>query len=315
MLKRIGRRTWSVVAATWSGWRKDDGALLSAATAYYAAFSLFPLCLVLMAGLGFVGRHSTFLQTQQRDLLRRVEQNVSPWLAGEMQGVLAGVEAKAVVGGPLGMLFLILAAIGIFTQLQNIFDRIWAAGDGPDYRVEKNAAAQSDASAAKMGLSPSRRVVWGWWAAVRAALWDRLLAFLMLLAIGALLIAVFLTDMILAGLRPYLAQLPAGRPTWHVLQSLSAIGCNALLLAVVYRVLPTARVRWAAALGGGLLAAVVWAIGQTVLLALLIGRQYGVYGILGALMGIMLWFYYASAVVFLGAEFVHVLGSRKSSLE
>lgn len=38
--------------------------------------------------------------------------------------------------------------------------------------------------------------------------------------------------------------------------------------------------------------------------------QYSAYGVLGALMGVMLWFYYASAVVFLGAEFVHALSEK-----
>ena len=31
--------------------------MLSAAIAYYGAFSLFPLCLVLIAGLGVVGQY------------------------------------------------------------------------------------------------------------------------------------------------------------------------------------------------------------------------------------------------------------------
>src|SRR3990170_3315853 len=111
-----------------------------------------------------------------------------------------------------------------------------------------------------MEPAPSRAA--GWLAAIRAALWDRLLAFLTLLAIGALLIAVFLTDVVLAGIRPFLTQLPAGRSAWHIVQSLSAVGCNTLLLATIYRVLPKTRVRWRAALGGGLLAALVWAIGR-----------------------------------------------------
>ena len=106
MLRRIIGRGWSVAHATWTGWRRNDGTLLSAATAYYAAFSLFPLCLVLIAGLGFFGRYSAFVQTEQRDLLDHVAKNVSPWLAGELEGILTGVQAQALLGGPLGLLAL-----------------------------------------------------------------------------------------------------------------------------------------------------------------------------------------------------------------
>lgn len=285
MLGSIVNRGWFVLKSTCNGWRNDGGALLSAAMAYYAAFSLFPLCLVLIAGLGFVGRYSDFAKVEQHNLIVRVAENVGPWVAEELDGILAGVEARAMLGGPLGLLILILTAIRIFMQLEAIFDRIWG-------RPEPTST--------------------GWPAAIRAALWDRLLAFLTLLAIGALLIAVSLTDLVLVGIRPYLTQLPAGRSAWHAVQTLSTIGCNAILLATIYRVLPSARVRWSAALGGGLLAAVVWAIGRSALMLLFTGQRYSAYGVIGVLMGIMLWFYYASAVVFLGAEFVHALGQKKA---
>ena len=44
MFARIWHYVSSVLQKTWEGWQEDDGFLLSAAMAYYAAFSLFPLC-------------------------------------------------------------------------------------------------------------------------------------------------------------------------------------------------------------------------------------------------------------------------------
>jgi membrane protein len=260
--------------------------LLSAATAYYATFSFFAFCLVVIAGLGFVGRYSTALQVQQDTFIEHVSSSVSPWLADQLEGILKAVEARAVLGGPLGLVALLVAAIGIFTQLANIFDRIWET-------------PESDTRS--------------WWAAVRSALWDRLLAFITLLAIGGLLMAVSLADAILAGFRTYLDQLPTGKSTWHVLQWFSTIGCDAILLAVLYRVLPRRRVRWGDALAGGLSAALIWSLGRYLLLLLVVGERYSPYGVVGALMGMMLWFYFAAAVVFLGAEFVHALRPDEKS--
>jgi membrane protein len=302
MLRRIAARGWSVLRSTCDGWQRHDGGLMSAATAYYAAFSLFPLCLVLVAGAGFVGRYSEFVNAQQQNLLAHVSQNVSPWLADELNRVLTGVESRAMLGGPLGLLALVLTAIGVFMQLENIFARIWGE-PAPSGRGDVDC--RSNAQDARAEVSPLRT----WPAAIREALWNRLSAFLTLLAIGVLLVAVSATNVVLAGLRPYLTSLPAGRPMWHMVQTLATIGCDAVLLTLIYRVLPKARIRWRDALGGGLLAAVIWALGRSALLFLLVGTKYGAYGVLGALMGVMLWFYYASAVVFLGAEFVHAMGS------
>jgi membrane protein len=272
---------WSTLQAIWQGWKKHDGTLLSAATAYYATFSLFPLCLVLMAGLGIFSRHSEYLQGQQKVLLDMVRNNISPWLAVQMESILTQVQVQAMLGGPMGLLLLILSAIGIFMQLENIFNRIWEIPE------------------------PASR---GWLHALRLALWDRVLAFLMLLTIGALLLGIFLSDVVLVSVRSLVVQMPGGRSTWQIAQPMISIFCDGILLGTIYKVLPKTPVRWRDALLGGLLGAGIWAIGKYFLLSFVVGEKYSAYGILGAFIGLMFWFYYASAVVFLGAEFVRTLG-------
>jgi len=51
-------------------------------------------------------------------------------------------------------------------------------------------------------------------------------------------------------------------------------------------------------------------IDRYLLLSWVIGETYSAYGVVGSLMGVMLWYYYASAVVFLGAEFVRALSEE-----
>ena len=105
--------------------------------------------------------------------------------------------------------------------------------------------------------------------------------------------------------------LPAGRLIWWALQSLFLIGGNTVLLGVIYKTIPKAPVRWTAAFGGGLLVAVTWQIGQYFLALFVIGEKYSAYGVIGSLIALMLWFYYAAAAVFLGGEFVRALGDGK----
>jgi membrane protein len=82
---------------------------------------------------------------------------------------------------------------------------------------------------------------------------------------------------------------------------------NCLLFAAIYRILPKTSVRWRNAAAGGLLTAFTWQIGQRVLESIMISNNYSAYGVVGSFLAVMLWMYYASAVVLLGAEFVRVL--------
>ena len=102
MFHRIWNYVWRVLQQSWKGWQEDDGFLLSAAMAYYAAFSLFPLCLVLISILGFVLRLSKRADNAQAVVLDLVKQQWNPWLAEQLQFLLSGVRENAGLGGPLG---------------------------------------------------------------------------------------------------------------------------------------------------------------------------------------------------------------------
>jgi membrane protein len=225
-------------------------------------------------------RFSRGAQNAESQLLALVGQNTTPWLAEQLAAMLKGIETKAGLGGPIGLVMLTAAAIGIFVQLENIFDRIW--------REEPQ---------------PSKGIV----GAIKRALFDRLSAFLMLLGVGLLLVVLMLADVVLATVRPYVVQLPAGKNAWVLFQLLVGVLLNALLFTVIYKVLPKQSVGWREALAGGVLVAVIWEVGQQVLAPLVIGEKYSAYGVVGSFIAVMLWMYYASAVLFIGAEFVQIL--------
>jgi membrane protein len=286
-------RVWPVTLRTWQGWQEDDGFLLSAAMAYYAAFSLFPLLLVLIAGLGVVMRLSPqTAQDAQQTLLGLLGDNeglagaAGPWLADQLRALLTGVKTRAGLGGPIGAVALVAAAIGMFIQFDYIFDRIW-------------------------NIHPPESK--SWLAYLRSILWDRVSAFLMLLSVSALLLAVFLANLVLAGIRPYVVQLPAGTVAWQWGQIGFTLVTNALLFGIIYKVLPKARVWWRHALTGGALVSLVWILGQQLLVSFVIGTHYSAYGVVGSFMAVMLWLYYAGAVIFLGAELVQALSHEPRS--
>ena len=102
MFAWVTARLWPALRAAVSNWSRDDGFLLSAALAFYASVSLFPICLVLLAGLGCLSQFSPAFQDQQGELLAVVERSASPWLADHLRQLFAGITTQAAVGGAGG---------------------------------------------------------------------------------------------------------------------------------------------------------------------------------------------------------------------
>jgi membrane protein len=282
VLHWIRSQLWPALKTSAQRWSSDGGSLHSAALAYYAAFSLFPLCLTLIAALGVVTTIFGEVQDRQRQMLSLVRENIGPWLADQLQVILLTVKGQATIGGTLGILTLMVAALGMFVQLETMFGSVWKNSERPTY---------------------------GWRTALWTILYERIVAFFMLLGVSVLVILLFAANMILSGVKFFDTRLSLNHATWMIVQWLSAISGNTALLALVFRTIPRAPIRWKEALVGGLLAAFILQIGQHFLAMFVIGDYYSVYGVVGSFIAVMVWFYYASAVVFFGAEVVRALGA------
>lgn len=262
-------------------WRcgNDDIGLLAASMAYYGTFSFFPLLLLLIALLGFALGFSTGAQDAQQELLGLLAKNTSVEFVENVRIALAEIRTGAVVGGPLGLAALVLAAIATFTTLERALDRVW----------------------------DTRRRSKGVLAAVGNALFRRFRAFLMFLGVGLLMFAVFIAEIVVAAARTFATDLPFNTLLWSLLAIPAGVVLNGLLFTVVYKVLPKVRVPWSEALHGGMLAAVLWEASRHLLTLYLVARTYSAYGVIGSLIVLMLWGYLASIVLLLGAEYVRVL--------
>lgn len=273
-------RLWPRLKQTVRHWKEDDGNLLAAAMAYYATLSFFPMLLILISALGLLLRFSGGTQDAQRELLALLEKNTSATLAEHVAGILAQIRASAAISGPLGLVALLLAAVGIFTQFERAFDRIWKI---------------------------DRRRGTGIIAAVGHTLFRRLRAFLMLLGVGFLVFAGFIGGMVASAVGRYATDLPGGGLAWNLVHVAGGVVLNWLLFTVIYKILPRVRVRWSEASRGGLVAAVLWEAARQLLAVLLLSKKYTAYRLVGSLIGLMLWMYVAASVLFLGAEYVQVI--------
>ena len=269
-------------------WSEDDAGSLAASVAYYLALSLFPMILLLISGLGIFLRYTQFGIDIQQEILDTVETQTTPELRFQVDQVLDHLASQSLVGGPTGLFTAILAAIGVFVQIDRGFDKI--------FRI----APQKDASL----LGTVFRVIR-----------SRFAAFLMLLSLGGLLVVLFFVGMGITQVRSLTSQtLPSVGHLFNTVDLLTTILVNAMLFTLIYRILPKRPVIWLDAFRGGLLAAVIWEVGRGLLGAFFIGMRYTTaYGAIGSFIALLLWCYYGISILFYGAEYVQVLEIRRAA--
>ena len=88
---------------------------------------------------------------------------------------------------------------------------------------------------------------------------------------------------------------------------------------MLYKVIPDVELSWKDVWVGGAITALLFTLGKYLLgLYLALGTVSSAYGAAGSLVVILLWVYYSSQLVFLGAEFTKVysrsLGSRVAAV-
>lgn len=88
---------------------------------------------------------------------------------------------------------------------------------------------------------------------------------------------------------------------------LVSFGIITFIFAMIFKVLPDARIRWPDVWGGAVLTALLFSLGKF-LIGLYIGYA-GVgdtYGAAGAVVIILVWAYYSTVIMIYGAHFTHV---------
>lgn len=269
------KTAWHLIKETFKEFNAIPTLSLSAAMAYYAAFSIGPILVlaVWLAGLVF-GEHQ-----MHQELDRQLKSFLGPSSTQLVENMMTAqfksrhLSAAAVIGA----VALVFGATGAFSQLQTSLNMIWGV-------------------TAKSGSN--------FWLLMR----DRLLSMAMILAIAfLLLISMVLTAFVNAfahyiggtvSLPPWVA------PAFDALISFLVI---AVLFGLIFKVLPDVKIRWRDVTIGAMGTALLFTAGKF-FLGLYLGHEISssAYGAGSAFIVILLYVYYASAILFIGAEFTMV---------
>ncbi len=281
----IRKQLWNNPREAWDRFQRDDGSLMAAATSFYAGLSLMPLLIVLVSGLGVFLETTPLGLNAQKQVLEAIEAEGSLLIRQQVEALLKDVAQGASLGGPLGLVGLLFGAMMIFAQFERAFDRIWNV----DARREK-----------------------GFLKALRYIVRVRFRAFLMLASLGLLVIAIFLTGLTLTTLEQFASRWWAVPPLLsRLMQWGVSLALNTVLFTLLYRWMPKVEVLWREAFLGGLIVAVGWELGRYGLSAFLMRTQYlSAYGTIGSLLAVLIWIYYSTHLIFLGAEYIQVICKR-----
>lgn len=170
--------------------------------------------------------------------------------------------------GITGVAVSLLAATTVFAQLQSALNAIWGI------KVQRGNAITS-------------------W------LRRRFLSIGVIAAVGFVLIVSLVASavigMFLAG---------SGR-MWEALNQLMSAAILGGLFTLLFRYLPDARLPWTHAVKGGVVTALLFSIGKSLIgIYLARGHIGGAYGAASSLVLLLVWVYYSGAIFFFGAEFI-----------
>jgi membrane protein len=266
---------WQLVHATADAFMDDCALRLSAALSYYSIFSLAPLLIIAMGIAGAVFGE----EAVRGQLAEQLEQYLGAPAAKSVESMIesAGKRGQGPVAAIVGFGLQLLGASGVFGQLKDALNTIW--------KVK-----------AKAGNG------------VQGFIHDRVLSFGMVLVIGFLLLLSLVTTTALAAFSKFThAYDDVPDTVWTIANLTVSILVSTVLFASVFKVLPDVRIPWRTVGIGAFLTALLFELGKF-LLAFYLGRQSTAssYGAAGSVILILLWVYYAGAILLFGAEFTRI---------
>ncbi len=266
----------SIVKETFKDFSEDNCGRMAAALSYYTVFSLPPLLLLILAMVGFFVDPGD----AQGRFMDQITGLVGPQGGEAMRTMVEQANhPKGGIMAVVGIVTLLLGATGAFAQLQDALNTAWEVKPDP-----------------KAG-------------GIKQFLTKRLLSFSMILVIAFMLLVSFVISAAIAAfgdiLNTYLGS--AGQVIGQVVQIVIGLIVSWLLFAVMFKVLPDAKIGWKDVAVGALVTAILFTIGRF-LIGLYLGKSESAnaFGAAAALAIIFVWIYYAANILFLGAEFTQV---------
>ena len=266
-----------------NAWVDDYAPSMGAAIAFYTLFSVAPLLIMIIAVAGLVFGPDA----AQGAIAIELKGRIGPEAAAVVQDLIKSVSkpTQGVIATLVSILTLLIGASSVFGELQSALNRIWRVPD------------------------PARGGV------LRNFLRGRMLSFAMVLGLGFLLLFSLAFSTFLSAVGEWSNRWFSGWQTLlQVANFLISFALNAVIFAMIYKIMPRARIAWRDVGIGATVTALLLETSK-LLIGLYLGRS-GVassFGAAGSLVLFLMWVYLSAQIFLLGAEFTWVYSHQRGS--
>ncbi len=264
---------WHVLREAFASFLDDHGMKLGAALSYYTIFSIGPVLIIVISLAGvFFGKEA---------VEGRVYEELKAFIGGDaayqVQIIIRNVEQSQLTtsGAVVGLVMLVVGATGVFTEIQDSINFVWSVRPKPKK---------------------------GWLKLIL----NRLISFSLLVSMSFILLVSLAVHALVDLLHESLMHL-FGQSTVYIL-----FGVNYVLLfvvittlfAIIFKVLPDAKIHWFDAFVGAAFTAVLFLVGKFLIGFYITQSNVDVtFGAAASVIVLLIWVYYSSVILYFGAEF------------
>lgn len=246
-----------------------------ASLAYYAVFSLLPMIIIITSLLGlFFGKESVSgeIHTQLKDILGN-EASL------QIQTIIKNqhINHNSILTSIIGFFTLAFSASGMFSQIHNSFNSIW-----------------------NIKTKPKRSIL--------KYLFKHMMSFIILIV---LFFVILVSTVINAFLIKHSDSLHANYKFSYIYEHLASFIALIIVFSIMYKYLGDTKIHWKATFFGGIFTAVLFIFGK-IGIGMYIAHSNisSTFGSASVLALLMIWVYYTSQIIFLGASFVKVISNQ-----
>lgn len=246
-----------------------------AALAYYAVFSIFPIIVIVTSLLGiFFGEEAV-----SGEIHRQLKDILGDKTALQLQDMIKNqyVNHNNIITTIVGFITLALGASGMLSQIHNAFNKIWNIKEKPKNSFIKYLLKQFSSLT--------------------------LLIFLFFIVLASTSINSLLIQ--------YSAKITANSYSVSIYEHSISFVIMVFIISLMFKFLGDAKIHWKPALFGGAFTAILFIIGK-IGISIYIAHSHvtTTFGAASVIVFLMLWVYYISQIMFLGASFVQIMSNK-----
>jgi membrane protein len=276
-MKLKPKSIWYFIKDVFEKFIDDKAPKLGAALSFYTLFSLAPLLIIAISVAGSIfGRRAA-----RGEIVEQIKSLIGEEGARVVQTALrnAHLGHESGVALIISVATLVIGSTIVFVDLQESLDMVW-----------------------KVKPKPGRGMIKG-------LLKDRIRSFAVVIGTGFLLLVSLIVSAVISAINNYVSEQFFELPVYYLQISnlFVSLFIIFLLFMMLFKFLPDVDIKWKHVWVGALVTAVLFVFGKY-LIGLYLGTSTlsSTYGAAGSLVIVLLWVYYSTQILFLGAEFTQV---------